>query len=180
MLQLPRPPPSTSPTAGHSYIFFKFHKVGGSTLANAMQYSWSEWMNNSDSVCPHEAPNVMINATVKDVWRYNERCKRCSLCNTHESLALLPRFRKPSTLAAPPAKRLAALFGDPPACCLMGALGNTLHTFSLIRRPIDRVVSKYFFERTYCGKQAAQTGKTSCAALELDLLRWLYASQKTL
>ena len=54
-------------------------------------------------------------------------------------------------------------------------MANTLLTGTVIRRPVDRVISKYFFLRTYCQEKALRVGKSGCAALQLDLVPWLYA-----
>lgn len=61
------------------------------------------------------------------------------------------------------------------ACPMRASMGNVLRTGTVIRRPVDRVISKYYFLRTYCQEKAARMGKAGCAALELDLLPWLYA-----
>ena len=37
--------------------------------------------------------------------------------------------------------------------------------------------SKYYFLRTYCADKAARLGRTSCAALDYELVDWLYSSQ---
>ena len=36
---------------------------------------------------------------------------------------------------------------------------------------------RYYFLRTYCAEKAARVGKTGCAALQLDLVPWLYAGE---
>ena len=109
----------------------------------------------------------------------------CSLCAKHDnSLVLLPYFRQPPVLAAPREARLAALFSLPQAarvldehCPMRASIGNRLLTGTVIRRPVDRVISKYYFLRTYCAEKAARLGRTSCAALDYELLDWLYSSQ---
>ena len=81
----------------------------------------------------------------------------CSLCAKHDnSLLLLPFFRQPAVLSAPPSKRLSALFASSPHaakaldehCPMRASMGNALRTGTVIRRPVDRVISKYFFLRT--------------------------------
>jgi hypothetical protein len=81
------------------------------------------------------------------------------------------------------AQRLAALFASTPSaaktldeyCPMRASIANVLRTGTVIRRPVDRVISKYFFLRTYCQEKAARVGKSGCAALQLDLVPWLYA-----
>ena len=89
----------------------------------------------------------------------------CSLCAKHDnSLLLLPYFRQPAVLSAPPSKRLAALFATPHAakaldehCPMRASMGNLLRTGTVIRRPVDRVISKYFFLRTCACARVCRT-----------------------
>ena len=113
------------------------------------------------------------------------RYRFCSLCAKHDnSLLLLPFFRQRQVLDAPPDRRLRMLFAMPHAakamdehCPMRASIGNVLLTGTVLRRPVDRVISKYYFLRTYCQEKAVRVGKTGCAALELDLLSWLYGSE---
>lgn len=169
----------TAPT-GRSYVFFKFHKVGSSTVGGTMRMAIIGSTGNTFASCLRHS-KLREKTEVE-----RERYKYCILCAKHDnSLVLLPYFRQPSVLGASSHKRLAALFASSSAaaktldeyCPMRASIGNELRTGTVIRRPVDRVISKYYFLRTYCHEKAQRTGKAGCAALELDLIPWLYAGQ---
>lgn len=168
---------ATAPT-GRSYLFFKFHKVGSSTVGGTMRLAIISSSGNTFASCLRHSK--LRDKTDVERARY----KYCTLCAKHDnSLVLLPLFRAPSVLSAHPRTRLAALFAATPHagktldefCPMRASMANELRTGTIIRRPVDRVISKYYFLRTYCAEKAARTGKSGCAALQLDLLPWLYA-----
>ena len=84
-------------------------------------------------------------------------------------------------LASPAATQLAAMFATTSGAAVMDStcpfrplMRNRLYTGTVIRKPIDRVISKYFFTRTYCVR-ARKLGLRGCSAIELDIVRWLFA-----
>ena len=163
-----------SPT-GQSYMFFKFHKVGSSTVGGTLRLALIASTSNVFTSCLRFSK--LQNKTEAERARY----LHCSLCSKHDnSLPLLPFFRQLSVLNAPPERRLAALFSVPGAgavldkhCPQRASIGNRLRTGTVFRRPVDRVISKYYFLRTYCQEKAQRLGRASCVALELDILSWL-------
>jgi hypothetical protein len=168
-----------SPT-GTSYIFFKFHKVGSSTVSGTLHRALIATSGNV--YCSCLSVSKLKNKTAAERARYT----LCSLCSKHDnSLPLLPFFREPAILSLSPAHRLSALFDNPSAAAVLdrtcpqrASRGNVLRTGTVFRLPIDRLISKYFFLRTYCQEVAAREGATSCAAIELDLLPWVFHSAK--
>ena len=167
--------------SGKSYVFFKFHKVGSSTVGGTMRLAIISSTGNTFASCLRHSK--LVTKTETERARY----QLCSLCAKHDnSLVLLPHFRVPSVLDAPPSTRLATLFASSPAaaktldefCPMRASIRNRLLTGTVIRRPVDRVISKYYFLRTYCEEKAKRVGKVGCAAMELDLVPWLYGGQQ--
>jgi hypothetical protein len=176
---------STSPSCakrtraptGTSYLFFKFHKVGSSTVSGTLRLALMASSGDVYSACMRASK--LRNKTAVERARY----AHCSLCAKHDnSLPLLPFFRRHDILGAPPSRRLALLFGAPDAAAVLdencpqrASLHNHLRTGIVFRRPVDRVISKYYFLRTYCQSKAQRLGRASCVALDLDLLPWVYS-----
>ena len=163
--------------AGTSFVFFKFHKVGSSTVGGTVRLALISSHQNPFAACLRHS--TLREKTDAERARY----AYCSLCAKHDnSLVLLPYFRQPAVLSAPADERLGALFAMPEAakvldehCPMRASISNLLRTGTVIRRPAERVISKYYFLRTYCAEKAVRVGKMGCAAMELDLVPWLYA-----
>ncbi len=166
----------SSPT-GTSYFFFKFHKVGSSTVGGTLRLALISATGNVFASCLRVAK--LRNKTEVERARYH----LCSLCAKHDnSLPLLPFFRTPAVLAATPERRLHALFSRPDAAAVLddrcpqrASMHNVLRTGTIFRRPVDRIISKYYFLRTYCEDKMRRLGRQSCVALDLDLVPWLYS-----
>jgi len=160
--------------AGASYVFFKFHKVGSSTVASTLRLAIIGVTGDPYTGCLHKAD--ITRKSPLEASRY----KFCSLCANHDnSLPLLPAFRQPAVLAAPPELRLRTIFASPLAASVDGtcpqraSLSNKLLTGTVFRHPVDRVISKYYFMQTYCGDDARKEGLKGCAADVLDIVGWL-------
>ena len=133
-----------SAASGTSYVFFKFHKVGSSTVGGTLRLALIAATSNPFASCLRHS--TLREKTDVERARYTY----CSLCAKHDnSLPLLPLFRQPSVLDAPPEKRLSALFAGVHAakvldehCPMRESIGNVLRTGTVIRRPVDRVISK--------------------------------------
>ena len=133
-----------SAASGTSYVFFKFHKVGSSTVGGTLRLALIAATSNPFASCLRHS--TLREKTDVERARYTY----CSLCAKHDnSLPLLPLFRQPSVLDAPPEKRLRALFAGVHAakvldehCPMRESIGNVLRTGTVIRRPVDRVISK--------------------------------------
>ena len=166
-----------SKPTGSSYIFFKFHKVGSSTVGGTLRLALILATGNVFTTCLRV--RTLRNKTDVERARY----RLCSLCSKHDnSLPLLPFFRAPAILTASPAHRLHALFAQPDAAAMLddrcpqrASMGNVLRTGTVFRRPVDRIISKYFFLRTYCAEKMRRLGRQSCVALDLDIVPWLYS-----
>ena len=167
-----------STATGRSYLFFKFHKVGSSTVGGTVRLAIISSTGNTFASCLRHSKQKQKSEVERARYRF------CSLCAKHDnSLVLLLYFRQQSVLASPPEKRLAALFDYSPSaaktldeyCPMRASMGNMLRTGMVIRRPVDRIISKYYFLRTYCAEKAERLGKDGCAALQLDLVPWLFA-----
>lgn len=163
---------------GRSYMFFKFHKVGSSTVGGTLRLALIATTGNVFASCLRVSK--LRNKTEVERARY----KFCSLCSKHDNtLPLLSFFRQPEILQTNPRHRLSAMFHIQGAAAVLdracpqrASMGNVLRTGTVFRRPVDRLISKYYFLRTYCASKAARLGKASCAALDLELLPWLYHS----
>lgn len=143
-----RTPPPRRPS-GTSYLFFKFHKVGGSTVSRTLQTAMSLIVGSPYVSClEHSEAN---NKTAEAKARY----EFCRMCTHHDStLPLLPTFK--AVLSASRETKLTMMFAEPSGaaamdmfCPMRPSVGNVLLTGTMIRRPVDRVISKYFFLRTY-------------------------------
>lgn len=167
---------ATAPT-GASYIFYKFHKVGSSTVASTLRLALMATSGDPYTGCLHRADLTRKEPLEASRYEY------CSLCANHDnSLPLLAAFKPAEVLASPAATRLAAMFAAPPGAAVMDStcpfrpsMRNHLYTGTVIRNPVDRVISKYYFIRTYCAEEAIKLGLRGCAAVELDLVSWLFA-----
>ena len=172
---------ATAPT-GTSYIFFKFHKVGSSTVAATLDMTLVGTSGDPYTACPDHAY-----LTLKDPLKAS-RYRYCSLCATHNNtLPLLAAFKPAAVLASPATTQLAAIFATTPGAAVMDStcpfrpsMRNRLYTGTVIRNPVDRVISKYFFLRTYCAQEARKLGLRGCSAFELDIVRWLFADPEAL
>lgn len=130
----------TAPT-GKSYIFFKFHKVGSSTVGGTLRLALIASTGNVFTSCLRV--QKLRNKTETERARY----MHCSLCAKHDNtLPLLQYFRQPVVLDSSPSHRLAALFAVPgaadvldKACPQRASIGNTLFTGTVFRRPVDRM-----------------------------------------
>ena len=152
--------PPTGPS-GTSFMFFKFHKVGGSTVSRTLQSAMSLVVGSPYVSCLEHSETG--NKTVEARARY----RFCRMCTHHDStLPLIPTFKLPAVLSASREARLAAMFATPTGaaamdqfCPMQPSIQNTLFTGTMIRRPVDRVISKYFFLRTYVSRAHESTSQ---------------------
>ena len=108
----------SAPT-GTSYIFFKFHKVGSSTVGGTLRLALIATTGNVFTSCLRVAK--LRNKTATERARY----MHCSLCAKHDNtLPLLPFFRQPAILRLRPETRLAALFASPAASAVTTDRGS--------------------------------------------------------
>ena len=122
-------------TSHDAVIFFKFHKVGSSTVGGTVRLALIASTGNVFASCLRVSK--LRNKTATERARYTH----CSLCAKHDnSLVLLPFFRAPSVLAAPPSTRLAALFASAPHaaktldefCPMRASMANTRSSWHAI------------------------------------------------
>ena len=140
-----RPPPSEP--SGRSYVFFKFHKVGGSTVSRTLQAAMALVVGSPFASCPEHMD--LHNKSAEALLRY----RFCSMCTHHaSSLPILPLFKQRAVLSASRDSRLAAIFASPASavtmdtfCPMRPSMRNELLTGTIIRRPVDRVISKCEF-----------------------------------
>lgn len=147
------------------YLFFKTHKVGGTTLTHTLLNALVMQSGN---------PNVSCDFTPST---------ECYFCGQHKSsLPTLSVFKQPDVLAANASYKMAAMRSKPEyaarveAYCPMRGIGD-LYTAAVIRNPVERVISKYYFSPTWCDARAALGGYAQCDASALNITDWLYASQ---
>ena len=164
------------PNITFNAIFFKLHKVGGTTFASSL----SRALRAAGHLIAEKASQPLATA-----------------CLDHQGgrdsgkvLAVLATFRHNELLQATPHARACLLnrhhaHSHPwqSAITHHGAcrLAVSLPTFTLIvlRHPVERIISKYFFQRHTCpGWQSRNRlgADTECAAAVLPLLQWLNLS----
>ena len=158
--------PAVAPS-GTTFIFFKFHKVGGSTVSLTLRTAVTLTSGSPFGACLQQSERW--NKSTEELERY----RYCYVCTHHDSsLPLLPAFMRALNTSA--SERLAVMYGQTAAdagvdstsqrrsvdaaCPQRPSLGNTLRTGTVIRQPVARIISKYFFLRTYCEAAAARKG----------------------
>ena len=173
--------PDALAAAPSNVVFFKLHKVGGTSFRAAFvqallkqptRYQWSSADVEMDSDLLGRGEGSSSDAPM--------------VCAAHQSsLPLLRLFRQPTVLAAASPARVAMMHhlagsareSDIEKCPLPNGLA--LRTVILLRSPMERVISKYFYEQVWCPTQLSELAgaqppgsEISCAANELSLLDW--------
>ena len=157
---------ASRPNVTSNVVFFKLHKVGGTTFASSL---WRAL---------HSRGHVLANRSQQPV---------ATACLDHQGgdasgkvLAVLVTFRR--LLGASQRTRacminqhgLATHHG---ACRL--AVGLPTHTAIVLRHPVERIISKYYFQKRTCPKWKVRKLRgdgVQCAATVLPLLTWLNGS----
>ena len=151
---------------GVSYIFFKFHKVGGSTVSSTLRTALALVTGTPTASCLEHGD--VVNQTATAIARY----KFCQMCSHHDqTLPLVGLFAHKKVLSASRESRLATMYehareggADVAArgfdffCNMQLSKGNRLLTGTMVRLPVNRAISKYFYLRTYCAERAAKKG----------------------
>ena len=134
-------------------VYFKLHKVGGTTFSEAL------------------GRGLALSGGV-----------RGAVCRDHrDSLPLLKMWRR-SALSATMGRdeaTMATLGCNNSSCALVPAL--PLRTAIVLRHPVERIVSKYYFHRARCESFETttyyrETRNWTCGANKLPLLTWLNRS----
>ena len=139
-------------------VHFKLHKVGGSSISTAL--ACANYVNRSDLPDPAIA------------------------CTSHEvSLPMAELFRQPSVLGAPNEQRVHEMrqLADPHGAlneCPLPDDGRPLRTVAVLRDPVERLISKYYYEKTITMCTEIRNSTEPCAADVLPLLEWAAAGSK--
>ena len=133
-------------------VHFKLHKVGGSSMSEAL--SAAKWVNQS--ALPNPAIHCLGHAT---------------------SLGLMDLFRSLPVLEAPKEQRIHALrqLDDPRGAlvrCPLPDDGRPLLTVVVLRDPVERLVSKYYYEQGIPMCIHVRNSSQPCAADVLPLTEW--------
>ena len=137
-------------------IHFKLHKVGGSSVSAAL--ACANYVNRSD--LPDPAIACLVHAV---------------------SLPMMELFRQPSVLGSPNEQRVHAMkqLPDPRGAlnkCPLPDDGRPLLTVAVLRDPVERLISKYYYEKTIRECTETRNSTKPCAADVLSLLEWATAS----
>jgi len=154
-----------------NFLFFKFHKVGGTTVTNTLR---PVLMRRK-----HVLPSVHDTQEGRSVVAPGGTAS-ASLCMDHaSSLPMLSLFAKKSVLQAGRNTRVELMYQAAPklleqTCPLVRGL--PLFTGVVLRDPVQRILSKYHFQRaSWCARESSKFG-LECAASALPLSVWLNVS----
>ena len=158
----------TRPNVTANVVFFKLHKVGGTTFASSLSHA----LRAAGHLIAERGAQPLATA-----------------CLDHQGgrdsgkvLSVLATFRRSELLQASPHAR-ACMLNRHPSAVSHGAckLAVSLPTYAIIvlRQPVERIISKYYFQRHTCpGWQSRKKlrANAECAAIVLPLLAWLNLS----
>ena len=156
------------PNVTANVVFFKLHKVGGTTFASSL----SRALRAAGHLIAERAAQPLATACVDHQGGRD----------SGRVLAVLATFRRTELLEAAPHSRACmlnrhALAMNHGACRLAVSLPTV--TAIVLRDPVERIISKYHFQRHTCpGWQSRKKlgDKVECAAEVLPLLVWLNLS----
>lgn len=156
------------PNVTANVVFFKLHKVGGTTFASSLSHA----LRAAGHLVAESAAQALATACVDHQGGRD----------SGKVLAVLATFRRSEILKAAPHSR-ACMLNRHELAVNHGAcrLAVSLPTYMAIvlRHPVERIISKYHFQRHTC--PGWQTRKklgdgAECAAGVLPLLAWLNVS----
>ena len=141
------------------YAFIKTFKVGGTTVTSMLQRTLRETQNTTR--CDDN------NQTTKVMRPPPPGCRACLTHISHRQIAAA--LCLPKLPAAQAAVRKMCPFWVP---------GRHVHTMVMLREPVDRLHSRYHYERSsgWCRKKATALGLSGCASDHYAFAKWAFVS----
>jgi hypothetical protein len=142
-----------------AYAFIKTHKVGGTTAMLMLERTLLETQNVTRCDDNNQTVSVM-----------RPPPPGCRACLTHASARqIADMLRSPNPVSTQQAILKVCPFWVP---------SRRVHTMIMLRKPVDRLHSRYHYERFTgkCRKQATARGLRGCASDHYTFVKWAFVS----
>lgn len=141
-----------------AYAFIKTHKVGGTTVTQMLRSALAETKNATLCDRPHQSTQATRGPPAE-----------CRACLTHVSYKQIAVALRSPTL--PAAQSVVQ------RVCPFWVAGRRVHTMIMLREPVDRVYSRYYYELSdgWCRRKANALGLQGCASDNYTFIDWAFA-----